>query len=477
MKKNNSGNLEEPDLMDNEELPEGWQESPLLELCELIRGVSYTKGEESHTSGKGFVPLLRANNIDRELKFDDIYYVPERYVKPKQFLQQGDALFAMSSGSKSVVGKAATVKQPFDGTFGAFCGVLRPSNQVNWKFFGYFFQTKYYRDRISEASAGVNINNLKREYFEAINFPLPSLAEQQRIVARVEALLMHVNAAHDRLSRVPLIMKRFRQAVLAAACCGRLTEDLYDMHYPIFSQNDQFKANNKHPSLDNKDNLESSEYYELPSQWSWIEFSQLLKKSPQNGLYKKFILNPKGVRLLDIKGLYRGIYANFEGSRKISLSSEEINIYSLNNDDLLINRVSKKPEGVGKAVLVKDIDEPSVFESNMIRVNLNFNRVISPYILYYLQSEFARDKILKSAKMTNQASINQQDIKNIPVPLPPLAEQHEIVRRVGSLFDCADAFDQEVAAASRRCDRLTQAVLGKAFRGELVTPGMVEGSI
>jgi type I restriction enzyme S subunit len=130
----------------------------------------------------------------------------------------------MSSGSKSIVGKAATVRQPFDGTFGAFCGVLRPSNRVDWKFFGYFFQTKYYRDRISEASAGVNINNLKREYFEAINFPLPPLDEQQRTVVRVEALLTHVNAARDRLSRVPLIMKKFRQAVLAAACSGRLTE-------------------------------------------------------------------------------------------------------------------------------------------------------------------------------------------------------------------------------------------------------------
>ena len=57
----------------------------------------------------------------------------------------------------------------------------------------------------------------------------------------------------------------------------------------------------------------------------------------------------------------------------------------------------------------------------------------------------------------------------MPVPLPPLAEQHEIVRRVDRLFKRADAFDQEVAAAGRRCERLTQAVLGKAFRGELIS--------
>jgi len=62
--------------------------------------------------------------------------------------------------------------------------------------------------------------------------------------------------------------------------------------------------------------------------------------------------------------------------------------------------------------------------------------------------------------MMNQQSLNL---------LPPLAEQHEIVRRVGLLFERADAFDQEVAAAGQRCERLTQAVLGKAFRGELVS--------
>ena len=51
----------------------------------------------------------------------------------------------------------------------------------------------------------------------------------------------------------------------------------------------------------------------------------------------------------------------------------------------------------------------------------------------------------------------------------PLAEQHEIIRRVGLLFERADAFDQEVVAAGRRCERLSQAVLGKAFRGEVMT--------
>ncbi|MGA8377681.1 MAG: restriction endonuclease subunit S, partial [Methanoregula sp.] len=63
--------------------------------------------------------------------------------------------------------------------------------------------------------------------------------------------------------------------------------------------------------------------------------------------------------------------------------------------------------------------------------------------------------------------LNCKDVKKIKIPLPTLAEQREIVRRVGLLFERADAIDREVEVAGRRCERLTQAVLGKAFRGEL----------
>ena len=67
----------------------------------------------------------------------------------------------------------------------------------------------------------MNINNVKREHFAALSVPLPPLAEQKRIVAKVEALLERVNQARERLARVPDLLKRFRQSVLAAACSGR----------------------------------------------------------------------------------------------------------------------------------------------------------------------------------------------------------------------------------------------------------------
>ena len=441
--------------MDNEELPEGWQEAPLLELCELIRGVSYTKGEESHTSGKGFVPLLRANNIDRELKFDDLYFVPERYVKPKQFLQQGDALFAMSSGSKTVVGKAATVNKPFDGTFGAFCGVLRPSSKVDWKFFGYFFQTKYYRDRISEASAGVNINNLKREYFEAISFPVPPLAEQQRIVSRVEALLSHVNVARDRLSRVPLIMKKFRQAVLAAACSGRLTEGWRE-EKPDGCGIESIDQGGYDSILPyNLDTIDA-----LPKGWASVNLKKvatcrlgkMLDKIKNQGILTPYIRNIN-VRWFEF---------DFSDIKEIKIEEHERDTYSLRCGDILICEGGEP----GRCAIWNGSENEYVFQKALHRVRIG-NNILPEYLCFCLKDATNSGRLSTLFTGTTIKHLTGVSLKQFQFPLPPLAEQHEIVRRVGLLFECADAFDREVVLASRRCERLTQGVLGKAFAGKL----------
>ncbi len=136
----------------------------------------------------------------------------------------------MSSGSKAVVGKGCTWYRLERNLRAHFAELFVPTAWIDPRDFGLFFRTHKYRHAISEASAGTNINNLKREYFEALGIPLPPLAEQQRIVAKVEALLARVNAARQRLAKVPAILKRFRQSVLAAACSGLLTADWREEH-------------------------------------------------------------------------------------------------------------------------------------------------------------------------------------------------------------------------------------------------------
>lgn len=158
---------------------------------------------------RGYLPVLRSNNItDDGLKFDDLVYVREDRISPKQKLQQGDVVVAASSGSLDVVGKAADVRGEFDGAFGAFCKVLRPKiDRVDPRYFSHFFRTAGYRRTISALAAGANINNLKNQHLDQLELPVPPLDDQRRIAAILDKAdvicrkRMHALALIDILSQ------------------------------------------------------------------------------------------------------------------------------------------------------------------------------------------------------------------------------------------------------------------------------------
>lgn len=178
----------------------------LAEIADQIRGVSYGKTDVVDRPAEGFLPVLRANNItDNGLSFDDLVYVRGEKVSPKQKVRSGDIVIAASSGSISVVGKAAQAEDDLDMGFGAFCKVVRPSPKVHARYIGHFFKTQNYRRRMSALAAGANINNLKNEHIDEIEIPLPSLEEQKRIAAildQADELRRKRQRAIDRLNQL-----------------------------------------------------------------------------------------------------------------------------------------------------------------------------------------------------------------------------------------------------------------------------------
>jgi type I restriction enzyme, S subunit len=152
------------------------------EIAEQIRGVTYSKELASKQKTEGYLPILRANNItDSGIDFTDLIFVPERFVSVRQKLKPGDIVVAASSGSLDVVGKAASLVSEFDGSFGAFCKVIRPSARVAPSYLANYFKTPVYRRTISSLAAGANINNLRSEHLNNLEIPLPPLPEQKRI--------------------------------------------------------------------------------------------------------------------------------------------------------------------------------------------------------------------------------------------------------------------------------------------------------
>ena len=193
-------------------------------LIEQVRGVSY-KPEDLHTTlNENSVTLLRANNIkDGKLNFDDVVYVDKRKVSEKQLLKSGDILICASSGSKELVGKAAYVAEDMAITFGAFCKVVRPKTECP-QYIGHFFNSPYYRERIANAAAGANINNIRNEHIDVLEIAWPSLEEQQDAVAVLDKVIELIALRKEQLVKLDQLVKsRFIELMGSAELSDALT--------------------------------------------------------------------------------------------------------------------------------------------------------------------------------------------------------------------------------------------------------------
>jgi type I restriction enzyme S subunit len=135
----------------------------------------------------------------------------------------------------------------------------------------------------------------------------------------------------------------------------------------------------------------------------------------------------------------------------------------------LICRTNGSLDLIGKAALVPVLPRPFVFASYLIRLRLDIKALRPALFHLFLMSPVARDQIEDRARTTaGQFNLNLEILRGLEMPLPPPDEQDEIVRRVEALFKVADAIEKRVAAAAAPAEKLTQAILAKAFRGELV---------
>jgi type I restriction enzyme S subunit len=402
------------------QLPPSWGTPTLLECSQFVRGVTYTKSDAAEQTANGLLPIVRANNIQaRRFEFNDLVYVPANLVSAEQVLKVGDVVVATSSGSISVVGKAAQVRKEQPMSFGAFCGVLRPSPVIHARYFGHFFSSKAYRDAVSDMARGVNINNLKRDHFQAIRIPLAPLAEQKRIVDKLDTVLTRVDAVDARLARVAPLLKRFRQSVLAAATSGRLTQDWRKVTSNVVGEFKQLGSMGsviagQSPSVSevNRDG-HGMPYVTGPEQWDgkkilahkWTEYPK--RVAPENSIF------------ITVKGA--GVGKTFPGCH---------------------------------AAIGRDIYAfvPS-------------SEHLHKYVLFAIQAS-AEMVVLKAKGLI--PGLTKADIAEQIVYVPSRDEQLEIVRRVETLFAFADRLEARLQNAQTAADRLTPSLLAKAFRGELV---------
>ena len=179
-------------------------------VTKQIRGVSYKPTDLHDSLNSSSVILLRANNIDDgKINFDDVVYVDKSKVSKDQYLKKGDILICASSGSKQLVGKAASFDFDKECTFGAFCKVVRPDENVA-DYIGKYFQSVKYRSIISNVAIGANINNIRNEHIDSLELPMYSTEKANDIVHLLSKVQSIIEYRKQELSHLDdLIKARF----------------------------------------------------------------------------------------------------------------------------------------------------------------------------------------------------------------------------------------------------------------------------
>lgn len=192
----------------------------------------------------------------------------------------------------------------------------------------------------------------------------------------------------------------------------------------------------KKEQLDKLDLLVKSRFVEMfgdlvcnPFNWEKEKLGNVLLVQPQNGIYKpqSEYVNEGGHPILRIDGFYHGKVLSFSALKRLRCSKQELDKYGLRSNDIVINRVNSI-EYLGKSAVIDGLIEPTVFESNMMRMHPDEHIINSKFMVIQLLSKFMYNQILRHAKKAvNQASINQKDVQDFDILLPPIELQNSFV--------------------------------------------------
>lgn len=185
-------------------------------ICKLVRGVTFEKSAARASPKDGFLPVLRAGNIQDQLDLEnDLVWIPASLVSAQQLLKVGDIAICLSSGSARLVGKTASLRTPWRGTVGAFCAIVRPNADTSIDFMAHWFRSAAFLSWLQEQVRGANIQNLRLNQLAKIEIPLPRREDQLRIASRLGeqlALVERARAAADaRLEAASNLMRALVQ--------------------------------------------------------------------------------------------------------------------------------------------------------------------------------------------------------------------------------------------------------------------------
>ncbi|WP_417532535.1 restriction endonuclease subunit S [Marinobacterium stanieri] len=422
--------------MTSQTIPDSWKLTKISEIA--------VKGQQRKPDAGEQFTYVDIGSIDRnQKKIADPQTLngDQAPSRARKVIEKGDVLVSLTRPNLNAV---ALVSQEYHNQIASTGFEVVKPLLVDSRYIFALVRSKVFVDEISGVVQGALYPAAKSADVQNFEFPLPPPAEQKVIADKLDALLAQVESTKARLDRIPQILKRFRQSVLAAAVSGRLTEEWRN----------------------------SSSYctHEFSNDWKWATIPQgwdvklypevvesrlgkMLDKTKNAGIPTKYLGNIN----------VRWFAFNLSEMQEILVSETEQLELSVKQGDVLI---CEGGEPGRCAIWDDDGEELIVFQKALHRARVS-DKLLPEWLALNLKNDADNLSLAQLFTGTTIKHLTGKALKKYPIRVPPIEEQTEIVRRVDQLFAYADRIEQQVNNALERVNNLTQSVLAKAFRGEL----------
>jgi type I restriction enzyme, S subunit len=423
-------------------LPSSWLESAISEVAEVNPRKDVDLGPNDLVS---FVPMAAVDEVSGTI-LSPIDRPYREVSKGFTHFRDGDVIFAKITPSMEN-GKSAVARSLVNGTgMGSTeFHVFRPTAAIEANYLWRYVRQKSFREDAQAVMSGaVGQQRVPSDWLKDHLIPLPPLPEQRRIVAKVDGLTARTARARKELNRIPTLIARYRSAVLAMAFSGRLTQD-----WRVGLGRDA-KSDGEYP-------------------YGWV-VKELEEISEIQGGIQVGKKRPASAELIEVPYLrvanvQRG-WLNLDEIKYLGVTAVERDRLLLKDGDVLMNEGGDRDK-LGRGWVWRAEIPECIHQNHVFRIRLYNDELPPEYVSHYANENGQRYFIDQGTQTTNLASISKRKVAALPVPVPPIDEAIEIVRRIESTFSWLDRMAADHAAAARLLPKLDAAILSKAFRGEL----------
>jgi len=348
--------------------------------------------------------------------------------------------------------------------------VFRPTGAALSEYLYYYLrQPRFRADAANHMTGTAGQERVPAKYLDTVVLPVPPFAEQRRIVSRIEALLAEVRNIQEGVSKVSAVLKRLRQSVLASACSGRLTADWREENGGIeVASGFVRRVQQEREATYESHCARATDRGERKPKRPANGFTALIDEE-EEALPERWCVT----RIGDISDCLDHLRVPVNKTERLARQGV-IPYYGANGqvgwiDDFLFDEelvlVVEDETFIGREKPFSYVIRGKTWVNNHAHVL----RALGGMTVDYLNIGLSYyDFTPLTSGTTGRRKLTQEALVAAPLRLPPLPEQHEIVRRVGALFSLADIVEKQVSSATARAERLTQTMLAKSFRGELV---------